>query len=109
MVLVMLWAAPAPQAAPSWQLLSRGHFGGTAGGSTLTFLVQLQKHVWDHWDHSSAIKNKYIKLPETNRCLGQGKALTGRCSGKTQNPPAHAELGQSENLEEQEGPWEDKP
>lgn len=80
--------------------------------------MQLQKHVWDHWNHSSAIKNKYIKLPETNRCLGQGKALTGRamagqvtmlgCSGQTPNSLAHAELDRPK-LEEQEGPWEDKP
>lgn len=77
------------------------------------------RNVWDHGNHSSAIENKYIKLPETNRCLGQGKALTGRvmpgqlttlgCSGQTQNPLAHAELEQTETLEEQERPWEDKP
>lgn len=116
LVLVMLRGF---QAAPSWQLLSRGHCGGTAGGSALTVLVQLQKHLWDHGNHSSAIKNKYIKLPETNRCLGKGKALTRRampgqvttlgCSGQTQNSLAHAELGQTKTLEEQEGPWEDKP
>lgn len=107
------------QTAPSWQLLSGGHCGGTAGGSTLTVFVQLQKHLWDHGNHSSAIKNKYIKLPETKRCLGKGKALTGRampgqvttpgCSGHTQNPLAYTELGQTKSLEEQKGPWEDKP
>lgn len=96
---------------PGWQLLSRGHCGGTAGGSTLTLLMQLQKPVWDHGKHSSAIKNKYIKLPETSRCLGKGKALTAltkpsqeeQCQDRSPSWDAlarpktltHAELGQT--------------
>lgn len=110
-------AAPAPQAAPSWQLLSRGH----CGGSTPTVLpVQLQqKHLRGHGNHSSAIKNKYIKLPETNRCLGKGKALTGRATpGQVTTLDALARpktllhtlsWDRPKLLEEQEGPWEDKP
>lgn len=99
----------AQDAPGSGQLLSRGH----CGGSTLTLLVQLQKPVWDHGKHSSAIKNKYIKLPETNRCLGKGKALTAltkpsseRCQDRSPSWDAlarpktltHAELGQTKTL-----------
>lgn len=101
--------------------MPRGHCDGTAGGSTLILLVQQQKPVWDHGKHSSAIKNKYIKLPETYRCLWKGNALTKPSSERCQNrsPPwdalarpktlTHAELGQTKTLEEQQCPWEDKP
>lgn len=106
--------AAASDAPGSGQPRAGSSVQGHCGGSTLTLLMQLQKPVWDHGKHSSAIKNKYIKLPETNRCLGKGKALTAltkpsqeeRCQDRSPSWDAlarpktltHAELGQTKTL-----------